>query len=77
MTSAMAYTSTLFGNFTTTVYYGLYGGVNEAIVNGPASYDGLDGSYVMLSEPKMAMPVDSTDAQTQLAAIFPGATGVR
>lgn len=76
MTSSRAYTASLTGSVTTTVYHGLYGGVNEVITTGPDTSPYFDGNYTFLSEPKLSMPADSTAAQEQLAAICPGMTGV-
>ena len=75
-TNASSYSGTIIGSITSTMYYGLYGGVNEVVTNGPTT-SAMTGSYAFLSEPKTVMPANSTDAQSQLAAIFPGATGVK
>jgi hypothetical protein len=74
--SASSYSTIMPGNTIATLYYGTYGGVNEVVTSGPTS-NPVQGGYAFLSEPKTAMPANSTDAQTQLAAIFPGATGLK
>ena len=56
--------------------YGVYGGVNAAVTSSAGTAN-LSGSLTVLVEPRIAFPVSSTDAQEQLAAIFPGAMGMR
>jgi hypothetical protein len=57
-----------------TLYYGAYNGVNAAVTTGGA-VGGAGGYFEMLIEPKTTFPANSTDAQKQLAELFPGATG--
>lgn len=76
VTGASGYSATIVGTATATFLYGLYGGVNEVITNSPTS-SSLQGTYIFLSEPKTAMPSNTTDAQSQLLAIFPGVAGVK
>lgn len=56
------------------LFHGMYNGVNEAIASN-ASMGGVAATFSLLVEPRTSFPSNSTDAQTQLAAIFPGATG--
>jgi len=54
-------------------YYGIYNAVNEAVtVQG--SGGNASGALTLLVEPKTTMPASASDAQTQLAALFPGVT---
>ena len=45
MTGASGYTASIVGTATATMYYGLYGGVNEVITNSPAG-SSLEGTYI-------------------------------
>lgn len=55
--------------------YGLYSGVNEAL-SVTATATGTGGSFTLLIEPKTTFPANTSDAQTQLADYFPGATNI-
>ncbi len=58
-----------------TGYYGFYNVVNEVItVQASGARGTATGALSALVEPKTTMPTSATDAQTQLAALFPGIT---
>jgi hypothetical protein len=54
------------------VYYGLYGGVNEALTSSAGS-GAPAGTFSLLIEPQPSFPANQSEAQFELAAIFPGA----
>ena len=58
------------------LFYGFYKGVNEALTSG-ATAGGAAGTFSLLVEPKTTFPATTTEAQAQLATIFPGATGLK
>lgn len=54
-----------------TVYYGMYGAVNQAIT-AQAKSGASVGALTLLAEPKTAMPANATEARSSLTALFPG-----
>ena len=58
------------------LFYGLYSAVNEALTSGSTGA-GAAGSFSLMVEPRTSFPSNTTDAQASLAAIFPGATGLK
>jgi hypothetical protein len=57
------------------LFYGLYSAVNEVVTAGATI--GAPGTFSLLVEPRTTFPGNTTDAQAELAAIFPGATGLK
>jgi hypothetical protein len=56
-----------------TAYYGIYQGVNQAVIAQAAGAN-ANGTLTALVEIQRAYPSDGASAQSQLAALFPGAT---
>ncbi|MEX0784149.1 MAG: hypothetical protein WD557_16020 [Dehalococcoidia bacterium] len=56
------------------LYFGVYGGVNQAFMVG-AMRDTVSGDFTVLIEPKLEFPSSSSEAQRMLAEYFPAATG--